>query len=122
MPPGLNHSGSANGSGGSTSGTSEPPKKQAKLSAFFKKSKEPDDPVPAKQSTAGTASSMQRGPGHVASVINISYDFEDSEKGKQHAGEGRTITVEFDSFYLVACYVPNAGEGLKRLDYRVNEW
>lgn len=37
-------------------------------------------------------------------------------------GEGRLITVELDSLYLVGCYVPNSGEGLKRLDYRLNEW
>jgi exodeoxyribonuclease-3 len=37
-------------------------------------------------------------------------------------GEGRTITIEFDQFYLVNCYVPNSGMELERLDYRVNEW
>ena len=37
---------------------------------------------------------------------------------KEHDQEGRTITLEFDKFYIVACYVPNAGQGLKRLDYR----
>jgi len=30
--------------------------------------------------------------------------------------------MEFKDFYLVAVYVPNAGEGLKRLTYRVEEW
>lgn len=33
--------------------------------------------------------------------------------------EGRSITLEFDNFYYVASYVPNAGDGLKRLDYRL---
>ncbi|KAJ2796048.1 hypothetical protein H4R20_005669 [Coemansia guatemalensis] len=33
--------------------------------------------------------------------------------------EGRLITVEFDTFHLVACYVPNAGEKLVRLDRRL---
>ncbi|KAJ2637225.1 hypothetical protein GGF40_002504 [Coemansia sp. RSA 1286] len=33
--------------------------------------------------------------------------------------EGRTITLEFGSFYLVNCYVPNAGEKLVRLDRRL---
>lgn len=33
--------------------------------------------------------------------------------------EGRIITVEYDNFYLVNAYVPNSGEGLKRLDYRM---
>ncbi|MBK8624820.1 MAG: exodeoxyribonuclease III [Saprospiraceae bacterium] len=38
-----------------------------------------------------------------------------------HDMEGRVITAEFDSFYLVNVYVPNSGEGLKRLEYR-SEW
>ncbi len=33
--------------------------------------------------------------------------------------EGRVITCEYDEFYLVCCYVPNAQEGLKRIDYRM---
>lgn len=33
--------------------------------------------------------------------------------------EGRVITLEFDNFYFVNAYVPNAQEGLKRIDYRV---
>ncbi|KAJ2826011.1 hypothetical protein IWW50_002579, partial [Coemansia erecta] len=33
--------------------------------------------------------------------------------------EGRLITLEFDSFHLVACYVPNAGDKLVRLDRRM---
>ena len=28
------------------------------------------------------------------------------------------MAAEFDNFYLVTVYTPNAGEGLKRLDYR----
>lgn len=32
--------------------------------------------------------------------------------------EGRVITLEFDNFYFVNAYVPNAQEGLKRIDYR----
>ena len=30
--------------------------------------------------------------------------------------------MEFNKFVLVATYVPNAGEGLKRLDYKIKEW
>lgn len=33
--------------------------------------------------------------------------------------EGRTITLEFPSFYLVGAYVPNSGEDLKRLPFRM---
>ena len=40
----------------------------------------------------------------------------------EHDLEGRVITIEYDKFYLISCYTPNSGEGLKRLDYRINEW
>ena len=38
-----------------------------------------------------------------------------------HDHEGRLITLEYEPFYLVCCYTPNAQDGLKRLDYRM-EW
>jgi exodeoxyribonuclease III len=38
-----------------------------------------------------------------------------------HDNEGRVICAEFEDFYMVNVYVPNSGEGLKRLDYRA-EW
>jgi exodeoxyribonuclease-3 len=40
---------------------------------------------------------------------------------EQHDHEGRLITLEYEGFYLVCCYTPNAQDGLKRLDYRM-EW
>ncbi|KYQ96733.1 class II apurinic/apyrimidinic(AP)-endonuclease [Tieghemostelium lacteum] len=43
----------------------------------------------------------------------------------KHDTEGRVITLEFESFYLVNTYVPNSGTGkppLARLDYRIKEW
>jgi len=40
-------------------------------------------------------------------------------KNGKYDDEGRVITLEFDKFYYVASYVPNAGEGLKRLDFRL---
>ena len=33
--------------------------------------------------------------------------------------EGRVITLEYEDFYLVGAYVPNSGDGLKRLDFRM---
>ena len=36
-----------------------------------------------------------------------------------HDHEGRVITLEMESFYLVCCYTPNSQDGLKRLDYRM---
>ena len=46
-------------------------------------------------------------------VEKISYDFEDEGKLPQFSGEGRTITVEFDKFIFICCYVPNSGEGTR---------
>ena len=37
----------------------------------------------------------------------------------EHDHEGRVITLEMEDFYLVCVYVPNAQDGLKRLDYRM---
>ena len=36
----------------------------------------------------------------------------------EHNTEGRITGLEFKDFYLVNVYVPNSGNGLKRLDYR----
>ena len=47
--------------------------------------------------------------------ISIKYGIDDSE----YDSEGRTITLEFDNFYLVNCYVPNAKRDLERMDSRM---
>ena len=49
--------------------------------------------------------------------LEVTYDLGIEE----HDQEGRVITAEFDSFYLVTVYTPNSGEDMKRLDYRA-EW
>jgi exodeoxyribonuclease-3 len=36
----------------------------------------------------------------------------------EHDDEGRVITLEYEDFYLICCYVPNAQDGLARIDYR----
>lgn len=40
----------------------------------------------------------------------------------EHDDEGRVVTAEFSDFFVVNAYVPNSGDGLKRLDYRINKW
>lgn len=50
-------------------------------------------------------------------ATNVSYGI-----GKTIDNEGRTIVVEFPWGTLTNVYVPNSGQDLKRLDYRVNEW
>ncbi len=37
----------------------------------------------------------------------------------KHDNEGRVITLEFENFYLVNCYTPNAQQELARLSYRM---
>ena len=37
----------------------------------------------------------------------------------EHDTEGRLITLEFENYYFVCCYTPNAQDGLKRIDYRM---
>ena len=38
---------------------------------------------------------------------------------EEHDREGRVITLEMDSFYLITVYTPNSQDGLRRLDYRM---
>ena len=61
-----------------------------------------------KKGYSGTAVFTKREP------INVFYGID----GK-HTDEGRVITLEFDEFYFVTAYVPNAQEGLARIGYRM---
>ncbi len=38
----------------------------------------------------------------------------------EHDTEGRVVTLEYEDFYLVCVYTPNAQDGLKRIDYRMS--
>lgn len=49
--------------------------------------------------------------------ISVSYDL----GLDKHNDEGRVITLEFESYYLVTVYTPNAQRELARIDYRM-EW
>jgi len=49
--------------------------------------------------------------------LSVSYNID----AEGHDTEGRSITMEFEDFYLVCEYTPNSQDGLKRLDYRM-EW
>ena len=39
-----------------------------------------------------------------------------------HDTEGRVLTAEYDDFFVVTVYTPNAQRELTRLDYRQNQW
>ena len=60
---------------------------------------------------SGTAILSRTKPTNVASDIGI----------EEHDQEGRVLMAEYDNFHLVNVYVPNSGNGLKRLDYR-SKW
>jgi len=49
--------------------------------------------------------------------LSVTYDM----GVEAHDQEGRVIAAEFDNFYLVTVYVPNSGNELVRLDYRM-QW
>lgn len=65
----------------------------------------------ARQGYSGTAILTKTEP------VSVTYDMAIEE----HDQEGRVVTAEFELFFLVTVYTPNAGEGLKRLDYRA-QW
>ena len=62
-----------------------------------------------KKGYSGTAILTRREP------LSVAYGFGDDI----HRHEGRVITAEFEDFYLVCCYTPNAQRELKRIDYRM---
>lgn len=63
-----------------------------------------------KKGYSGTAIFVKRSAGE---PLSVAYGI----KG-EHDDEGRVITLEYPDFYLICCYVPNAQDGLKRIDYR----
>lgn len=48
--------------------------------------------------------------------INVEYGIGEEE----YDNEGRTITLEFDNFYLINVYVPNVKRSLERMDSRMH--
>lgn len=61
-----------------------------------------------KKGYSGTAIFTKREPLSVSYGIGIA----------EHDQEGRVITAEFEDYYVVNCYTPNAKRELERLDYR----
>lgn len=74
------------------------------------------DPTTDTSTTSSTHGSVSTF--HPLTVLNVNYELKD----EIYCGEGRTITIEFPHFYIVNCYVPNSGQRLERLSYRINEW
>lgn len=63
-----------------------------------------------KKGYSGTAIFTRRTP------LSVSYNLPQ----ECHCTEGRVITLEYEEFYLVCVYTPNAQDELKRLDYRMS--
>jgi exodeoxyribonuclease-3 len=64
-------------------------------------------------------------PGYSGTAILVREGFSDKPKVQNGFGqdrfddEGRTQIAEFEDFYLVNCYFPNANNELSRLDYKL---
>ena len=50
---------------------------------------------------------------HSFTVINVVADKNE---------EGRLTTLELRDMFIVSCYVPNSGNELQNLEYRINVW
>lgn len=61
-----------------------------------------------KKGYSGTAIFAKKKPLSITYGINL----------PEHDLEGRVITLEYESFFLVTCYTPNSQRELARLDYR----
>jgi len=62
-----------------------------------------------KKGYSGTAIFARHAPLSVSYNIGI----------EEHGTEGRVITLEYEDFYLVCVYTPNAQDGLRRIEYRM---
>ena len=62
-----------------------------------------------KKGYSGTAVFLKKEPVNVTYGIGI----------EEHDHEGRVITLELDSFFLITVYTPNSQDGLRRLEYRM---
>lgn len=62
-----------------------------------------------KKGYSGTAILTRHAPLSVAYGLGI----------PEHDQEGRVITLEYEGFYLVTCYTPNAQQELARIDHRL---
>eukprot|EP00596_Hydrurales_sp_CCMP1899_P003875 CAMPEP_0119040228 /NCGR_PEP_ID=MMETSP1177-20130426/10089_1 /TAXON_ID=2985 /ORGANISM="Ochromonas sp, Strain CCMP1899" /LENGTH=454 /DNA_ID=CAMNT_0007005071 /DNA_START=4373 /DNA_END=5737 /DNA_ORIENTATION=- len=94
-------------------------KKQAKLSAFFVSTSSES----AAAATAEVSEEVVKDviiPHSSAGITleNVSFHLPDV----RFNGEGRWVEIETPDFYFINTYVPNSGQNLERLDYRVDEW
>jgi exodeoxyribonuclease III len=76
------------------------------------------NPAKSKKGYSGTAMMSKTKPLN----IYLDFDFLDTKLDFDFINEGRVITLEFDKYYVVSCYVPNSKSKLERLEERTDTW
>lgn len=78
-----------------------------------------------KKGYSGTAIFSRKKPLRVSNgfsdVVSSKYDFIDDQT-RDVASEGRVITAEYERFYVVTVYTPNAKDDLSRIPLRYQHW
>jgi len=71
-----------------------------------------------------TCSTTKKGYSGVVVLVKKEADVKEITTGLlgQKDEEGRVITVKYPTHSVVMVYTPNAGQDLKRIDYRLNTW
>ena len=101
-----------------------PAARQGTLLGFVKKA--PASASAADETTAATAAKRTQPhpvpahPGHAGELLSVVEGMGDFRCG--YTDEGRVLTLEFDAFTMVFTYVPNSGQKLERLEYRLKKW
>lgn len=95
------------------------PQQQKTINSFFSSTK--------KEDTTVTDSNVQKAEaatnGGIIDYTNLIPNNVTYTMGiDKHDQEGRLVIVEFPLFTLCNVYVPNSGQNLERLQYRINEW
>lgn len=111
--------GGATGAGSGPAPAAASGAKQKTLGSFFAKAAAPDAAVGASTDSAPPAAAAEHVWSAAGEPARVSFGLGPSGA---HAADGRSVTLEFARFALVCAYVPNSGEGLTRLDFRINEW
>jgi exodeoxyribonuclease III len=76
------------------------------------------NPAKSKKGYSGTAMMSKIKPLN----IYLDFDFLSNKLDFDFINEGRVITLEFDKYYIVSCYVPNSKTKLERLEQRTDIW
>jgi len=103
---------------GGNSGATPKAKKQTDISSFFGKKNNTNTAATKDDDKKPKATASSSANDNLLMPQEVTYTF-----GKdKHDGEGRIIVLDFPTFSMVTLYVPNSGQKLERLDYRLNEW